>query len=61
MQQKLITLLDFSIYFFLKESDDFVTASLHKRKSKQKASSLSNRFAFKVVRDDISLINRRCI
>lgn len=42
MQLKLTTILDFSIYFF--------------RKSNQKVSSLSNRFAFKVVRDDIFLI-----
>ena len=44
IRMKLITMLDFSIYFF--------------RKSKQKASSFSNRFAFKVVQGDISLIKK---
>ena len=47
MQLKFTNCLDVSLYFF--------------RKSKQKASSLSNRFAYKVVRDDISLINRRFV
>jgi len=44
MIYKLFSFFSFSIYFF--------------RKSKQKASSLSNRFAFKVVRDDILFINK---
>ncbi len=47
MQLKITTILEFSIYFF--------------KKSRQKASLLSNRFAFKGVHSDIFFINKKFI